>query len=70
MISTQTRQDTDYKVTIEQIARLERALLSLRQSWNGSPKVLDIVARIQYQEIFRLRSELDAAMGFGEDVYD
>ena len=70
MISPKIRQDTDYKVTVEQIGRLERALLSLRRSWNGSPNVLDIVSRIHYQEIVRLRSELDAAMGFAEETYD
>ena len=58
------RQDTDYRFTIEQIARLERILLSTRQSAVGSPYTLDVIARIQYQEIARLRAELDAALGF------
>ena len=64
MIEQGMRQDTDYKVTIEQIGRLERALLSMRQSAEGLPEVLDVIARIQYQEIARMRAELDAALGF------
>ena len=64
MIEQHAREDTDYKVTIEQIGRLERALLSMRQSAVGLPEVLDVVARIQYQQIARLRAELDAALGF------
>lgn len=64
MIEQHARQDTDYKVTIEQIGRLERILLSTRQSAVGLPEVLDVVARIQYQQIARLRAELDAALGF------
>ena len=70
MTNPKPRQDTDFYVTIEQIGRLERALLSLRQSGDGSPDVLDTIARTQYQEILRLRSELDAAMGLGEGTYD
>ena len=64
MIEQVVRQDTDYKVTIEQIGRLERALLSMRQSAEGLPEVLDVIARMQYREIARLRAELDAALGF------
>ena len=64
MIEQVVRQDTDYKVTIEQIGRLERALLSMRQSAEGLPEVLDVIVRIQYQEIARMRAELDAALGF------
>ena len=59
------RSDTDYRVTIDQIGRLERALLSVRESQIGYPDAVDIIARIQYQEIVRLRAELDAALGFG-----
>ena len=58
------RSDTDYRVTIDQIGRLERALLSVRESQVGHPDTIDIIARIQYQEIVRLRAELDAALGF------
>ena len=58
------RQDTDYRFTIEQIARLECILLITRQSAVGSPYTLDVIARIQYQEIARMRAELDAALGF------
>lgn len=58
------REDTDYRFTIEQIARLERILLTTRQSAVGSPYTLDVIARIQYQEIARMRAELDAALGF------
>lgn len=64
MIEQVVRQDTDYKVTIEQIGRLERALLSMRQSAEGLPEVLDVIARMQYREIARMRAELDAALGF------
>ena len=64
MIEQVVRQDTDYRFTIEQIARLERILLSTRQSAVGSPYTLDVIARIQYQEIAKLRAELDAALGF------
>lgn len=64
MIEQVVRQDTDYRFTIEQIARLERILLTTRQSAVGSPYTLDVIARIQYQEIARLRAELDAALGF------
>ena len=52
------------KVTIDQIGRLEHGLLTMRETADGSPDVLDMVALIQYQEILRLRSELDAALGF------
>ncbi len=62
------RQDTNFKVTIEQIGRLERALLAMRESSTGPPDTLDTIAAIQYQEIVRLRSELDAALGFAEEA--
>lgn len=62
------RQDTNFKVTIEQIGRLERALLAMRESSTSSPDTLDTIAAIQYQEIVRLRSELDAALGFAEEA--
>lgn len=68
MIEQNMRQDTDYRVTIEQIGRLERILLSTRQTAVGSPYVLDTIARIQYQEIARLRAELDAALGFAANA--
>lgn len=64
MIEQYAREDTDYSFTIEQIGRLERILLSTRKSAVGSPYTLDVIARIQYQEIARLRAELDAALGF------
>ena len=59
------RSDTDFRVTIDQIGRLERALLSVRESPVGSPVAVDAIALIQYQEIARLRAELDAVLGFG-----
>ena len=59
------RSDTDFMVTIDQIGRLERALLSARESPVGSPDAADAIALIQYQEIARLRAELDAVLGFG-----
>ena len=64
------RQDTNFKVTIEQIGRLERALLAMRESSAGPPDTLDTIAAIQYQEIVRLRSELDAALGFAGEASD
>ena len=70
MTKRHVRQDTNYRVTAEQIGRLERALLAMRESAVGSPDVLDAIALVQYQEILRLRSELDAAMGFAEETSD
>ena len=70
MTIQEVRQDTNYKVTIDQIRRLERGLLAMRESAEGSPDVLNTIARIQYQEIARLRSELDVAMGFAEEASD
>ena len=60
------RSDTDYRVTIDQIGRLERALLSVRESPVASLDAVDMIALIQYQEIARLRAELDAVLGFGD----
>ena len=64
------RQDTNFKVTVEQIGRLERGLMAMRESAVGSPEALNTIALIQYQEIARLRAELDAAMGFAEEPSD
>ena len=64
MADLNARADTDYRVTIEQIGRLERGLLSVRESDSGSAESVNAIALIQYREIARLRSELDAAMGF------
>ena len=58
------RSDTDYRVTIDQIGRLEHALLSVRESPVASLDAVDVIALIQYQEIARLRAELDAVLGF------
>ena len=66
MNEPKTRNDTDFTVTLEQIARLERSLLSLRESSDASPEVVEAIATVQYREIVRLRAELDAAMGFAE----
>ena len=66
MNEPKTRNDTDFTVTLEQIARLERSLLSLRESNDASPEVVEAIATVQYREIVRLRAELDAAMGFTE----
>ena len=66
MNEPKTRNDTDFTVTLEQIARLERSLLSLRESNDASPEVVEAIATVQYREIVRLRAELDAAMGFAE----
>ena len=70
MSEIKVRVDTDYKVTAQQIARLERGLLSLRESSKASPEATDAIASIQYQEILQLRAELDAAMGFAEEPCD
>ena len=70
MTNLNVRQDTNFRVTIEQIGRLERALLAMREASEGAPDTLDAIAAIQYQEIARLRSELDAAMGFAEEPCD
>ena len=59
------RSDTDYRVTIDQIGRLEGALLSVRESPVASLDAVDVIALIQYQEIARLRAELDEVLGFG-----
>ena len=59
------RSDTDFRVTIDQIGRLEGALLSVRESTVASPDAVDVIALIQYQEIARLRAELDEVLGFG-----
>ena len=64
------RQDTNFKVTVDQIGRLERGLMAMRESAVGSPETLNTIALIQYQEITRLRAELDAAMGFAEEPSD
>ena len=64
MAKLSARPDTDFRVTIEQIGRLERGLLSVRESDSGSAESVNAIALIQYREIARLRSELDAAMGF------
>ena len=69
-MNVRVREDTDFLVTSEQIGRLERSLLSLRRSCSGSSMALEAVAATQYQEILRLRAELDAAMGFVEQPCD
>ena len=70
MNNSPIRGQTDSFVTSEQVSRLERALLSLQQSSVGSPQAISAIAAIQYQEILRLRAELDAAMGFAEENCD
>ena len=70
MNSPRVREDTDFAITSEQIGRLERSLLTLRESASGSPEVLDAIAAVQYQEILRLRTELDTALGFVEQQSD
>lgn len=70
MNSPVIRVDTDHFVTLEQIGRLERGLLSMRTRSEGDPRNLEAIAAVQYQEIVRLRAELDAAMGFEEKEYD
>lgn len=62
--------ETNFAVTAEQIARLEQALLSLHESTDGAPEVIETIAAIQYSHILDLRAELDAALGFGEQTPD
>ncbi len=64
MLKQNTHHAGNSKVTIDQIGRLEHGLLTMRETALGSPDVLDMIALIQYQEILRLRSELDANLGF------
>ena len=64
------RYDTDFKVTSEQIARLERSLLSVGKSGRASPEVVEAIKAVQYKEVLRLRAELDTAMGFEEQACD
>ena len=70
MSKLKIRTDTDYRVTAQQIAKLEQGLLSLRQSSRASQEAVDAIAAVQYREIISLRAELDAAMGFDESVSD
>ncbi len=70
MSDLKSRANTNYIVTAQQIVKLERGLLSLRQSSKASPEAVDAIAAVQYQEILRLREELDAAMGFQEPPCD
>ena len=70
MTGPMPRDDTDYKFTADQIAKLERGLLSLRESGRSSTEVKEAIAAVQYQEILSLRAELDAAMGFAEEPCD
>ena len=44
MKQPKVRPDTDFSFTTEQIARLERGLLSLRASNDASPKVIEAIA--------------------------
>ena len=66
MSDLKSHANTNYMVTAQQIVKLEHGLLSLRQSSKASPEAVDAIAAVQYQEILRLRAELDAAMGFEE----
>ena len=68
--SPRVREDMDFMVTSEQIGGLERSLLSLRKSASGCPEAIEAIAAVQYQEILRLRAELDTAMGFVEQPCD
>lgn len=70
MSDLKSRANTNYIVTAQQIVKLERGLLSLRQSSQASPEAVDAIAAAQYREILRLRAELDAAMGFAEEPCD
>ena len=67
MSGQDVRNDTNFEFTIEQIGRLERALMSVRESPVVSQEALDTIALVQYQEIVRLRTELDAALGFDSE---
>lgn len=63
MMESKENQESLPDVTIDQIGRLEHALLAMRTTAKGSPEVLDTIALINYQEIVRLRKELDVALG-------
>ncbi len=70
MNENETHAAKDFKFTAQQIATLERGLLSLRQSSNAPQEAIDAIAAVQFQEILRLRTQLDAAMGFAEEPCD
>lgn len=70
MTNAERIMNTNFSVTAEQIARLEKALLSLRETTEGHPKVIEAMATLQYDYILELRAELDAALGFGEKEPD
>lgn len=70
MSRTKIRDDTNFVVTTEQIGRLERSLLSLRRYTSGRTGTIGAIAEVQYQEILRLRAELDSALGFLEQPCD
>ena len=70
MTKTDPKPDIDCAVTIEQIARLERALLDFRKTAIGLPEALDLMAASQYSFILELRAELDAALGLGSPAAD
>ena len=60
----QSEQLRTLDVTIEQLARLERGLLAMRAEAKGEPQVLHALAMTQFQEIQRLRTEIDELYGF------
>ena len=52
--------ELELRTTIEQTARLENALFAMRRESKGSSAVLDAIAMSQYQEIQRLRKQIDS----------
>ena len=58
------RQRNNYATTIEQISRIERALLHTVEMTDASSDLLHTVAESYYQEITMLRAELDSRLGF------
>ncbi len=70
MSTREGREPIDAVVTSEQIARLEQAVFSLKDSSTMPPDVAEAMARTQYNYIQELRAELDAALGFGQPAPD
>ena len=64
MTEPRVNQNIIPSVTIDQISRLERALMAMRNTAEGSSDILDMIALMNYKEIIRLRQELDASLGF------
>ena len=60
--------ELELRTTIEQTARLENALFAMRRDSKGNPDVLDAIATTQYQEIQRLRKQIDSLCNMPVDA--